>query len=94
MESNFITKEDLLQFRVDLLNDLKEYIEPKKPKEPEVKWLKSGPIRKLLNVSHSTLQILRIKDLLHPKKVNGRYYYNVKEVNDLFNKKERRGIYE
>lgn len=85
MNSSLITKEDLNQFRLSLLNDLKELIGyPVSPNPVDPKWVKSGPVRKILGISHDTLQVLRIKDLLHPKKINGRYYYNLKEVNDLF----------
>jgi hypothetical protein len=86
MDSNLITKKDLIQFRVDLLHDLNKLIRPPASPSADPKWVKSGHVRKLLEISHDTLQVLRIKGLLNPKKINGRYYYNLKDVNDLFNK--------
>jgi hypothetical protein len=92
MKDKAITKHDLRAFKAELITELKEVIFNGSPKAPEQKWQKSGPIRRFLNVSHGTLQTLRIKGLLHPKKINGRYYYNLKEVNDLFQSKKSGGL--
>ena len=58
MAIEVITREDLNEFRILLLSDLKELLKvnPQQTKQ----WLKSGEVRKLLNISPGTLQTLRI----------------------------------
>ena len=62
MTVQIITIEDLNEFRSLLLNDLKEIIQSK-PQQTK-QWLKSNEVRKLLNISSSTLQNLRINGTL------------------------------
>ena len=81
-----VTKKDLQEFKKDLITEISEILSISK-KETEVKWLKSTAIRKILNVSHGTLQNLRITGVLHPRKIGGSYYYSLKEVTDLFARK-------
>jgi len=84
MEAEVITKEDLQVFRIQLLEDLKKALKPMEPEQRQ-EWVKSGQVRKMLNVSHGTLQNLRINGKLHPKKIGGVWYYNIREINSLFN---------
>jgi len=83
MSAEVITKEDLQTFRILLLDDLQKIIRSVKPEEkPE--WVKSGEVRKILNVSPNTLQNLRVAGQLHGKKVNGSWYYSMSEIKALF----------
>ncbi len=77
-----ITKEDLEMLRHQILEDLKVLSIPKK--KVVKKWMKNGEVRKLLNVSASSLQNTRISGLLNPKKIGGTYYYRKTEVEALF----------
>ncbi|GAB2610029.1 helix-turn-helix domain-containing protein [Belliella aquatica] len=77
-----ITKEDLEMLRHQILEDLKVFFIPKKKVVKE--WMKSGEVRKMLNVSASSLQNMRINGLLKPKKIGGTYYYRTAEVQALF----------
>jgi len=83
MNVEIITREDLNEFRILLLNDLKEIInsKPQQPKE----WLKSNEVRKLLNISPGTLQNLRITGTLSYTKIGGIMYYNHTDINKLLN---------
>lgn len=78
MSVEIITKEDLQTFRVNLINDIKELLGAKieGPKE----WLKGMEVRKLLKVSHGTLQNLRIAGKLYYSKIGGTYYYRYKDI--------------
>lgn len=85
-----ITKEDLRQFRLLLLSDIEKLIENKKQdntgnvnEDPE--WVRSKSIRKILNISATTLQNLRITGKVESRKVMGSYYYKRKDLNNLFN---------
>lgn len=58
MAMEVITVDDLERFRIRLLADLAKMIQRPEPLEP---LLRSGQVRKLLNVSAGTLQKLRVK---------------------------------
>lgn len=81
MEIEIITKEDLQQFRMLLLHDLKELL-GKSDKSNE-EWLKSSEVRKLLKISHGTLQNFRIKGTLPYTKVGGILYYKRQDISRL-----------
>ncbi|NIJ52615.1 helix-turn-helix domain-containing protein [Dyadobacter arcticus] len=81
MNIEFITKEDLKEFRRELLEDLKQFLTCNKS-EPK-KWLKSADVRKMLNISPGTLQNLRINGQLRPNKVGGSFYYAFQDIQSL-----------
>ena len=78
-----ITREDLNEFRLLLLNDLKEIFDTKSQEQKQ--WLKSKEVRKLLNISPGTLQTLRINKTLTYTKVGGILYYNNADIEKLLN---------
>ena len=84
MVVEIITREDLNEFRSLLLNDLKEIIQsnPQKTKQ----WLKSNEVRKLLNISPSTLQNLRINGTLSYTKIGGINYYKYDDIVKMLEK--------
>ena len=84
MAVEIITREDLNEFRSLLLNDLKEIIQsnPQKTKQ----WLKSNEVRKLLNISSSTLQNLRINGTLSYTKIGGINYYKYEDIVKMLEK--------
>ena len=81
MAVQIITIEDLNEFRSLLLNDLKEIIQSK-PQQTK-QCLKSNEVRKLLNISSSTLQNLRINGTLTYTKVGGIMYYDKADIEKL-----------
>jgi hypothetical protein len=81
MAIEIITKQDLEEFRVVLLNDIKEIFQNKA--EPTKKWLKSKEVRKLLNISPGTLQTLRINNTLSYTKIGGIIYYDNADIDKL-----------
>ncbi|WP_317163900.1 DNA-binding protein [Flavobacterium phycosphaerae] len=58
MAIEVITREDLNEFRVLLLKELKDLLQLNQQQTKQ--WLKSTEVRKLLNISPGTLQTLRI----------------------------------
>jgi hypothetical protein len=78
MSVEIITKEDLQQFRVELLNDIKELLGAKPDTNKD--WLKGTEVRRLLKVSHGTLQNLRVAGRLYYSKIGGTYYYRHKDI--------------
>lgn len=83
MAIEVITREDLIEFRNLLLNDLKEIIHSK-PQQVK-QWLKSNEVRKLLNISPGTLQNLRINGTLSYTKIGGIMYYNHSDIEKVLN---------
>ncbi len=81
MSVEIVTKEDLQSFRLQLINDLNSLILSKQDAKKE--WLRSGEVRKLLKISPSTLQNLRITGKLKSSKVGGINFYRYSEIEKL-----------
>ena len=84
MPTEVVTKEDLQQFRIQLMNDLRELLIPKETR-PTNPWLKNSEVRKLLNISSNTIQRLRIAGKLRSSKVGGIHYYRYEDLEKLMN---------
>lgn len=78
MAIEVITKEDLNEFRVLLLKELKELLQLNQQQTKQ--WLKSTEVRKLLNISPGTLQTLRINKTLSYTKIGGTIYYAYQDI--------------
>ena len=76
-----ITKADLEEFRLKLLEDIKVLIGGQ-PAEPK-KWIKSYQVRNLLKISPGTLQTLRVNGSLPYTKVGGIMYYKYEDIQKL-----------
>lgn len=81
---NQLTKEDLRLFSQTIIGELKELL-TKKTNEVSLDWVKGKVVRQLLNISPASLQTLRISRKLQYRKVLGSYYYNRKDIENLFN---------
>jgi hypothetical protein len=79
MAATIITTEDLLEFKHELLEDIKEIFN-KQSGVVTKKWLKSPEVRDLLSISPGTLQNLRINGTLPYSKVGGLIYYDYEEI--------------
>jgi hypothetical protein len=83
MAQEIITLEDLQKFRQQLLDDLKLLMQ--QSTQPNKEWLKSADVRKMLGISHGTLQNLRINRSLPCQKIGGIFYYKYADVSSLLN---------
>lgn len=79
MSATIITTDDLHEFKLELLEDLKELMSNQSDLKPR-KWLKSPEVRELLGISPGTLQNLRINGTLPYSKVGGVLYYDYHEI--------------
>ena len=79
MPANLITTEDLIEFKMELLDEFKSIINASEKFESK-KFLKSAEIRKLLKISPGTLQTLRINGTLPYTKIGGVILYDLKEI--------------
>lgn len=91
MSATIITTEDLLEFKLELLDDIKQLLNNQSGNITK-KWMKSPEVRELLSISPGTLQNFRINGTLPYTKIGGVIYYDyqeilqVMEVNKIHNK--------
>ena len=84
MATQIVTIEDLQQFRLQLLDDLKALVQPaNNPSQKE--FLKSSDVRKMLGISHGTLQNLRIKGVLPYQELGGIMFYRYEDIARVLN---------
>jgi hypothetical protein len=83
MAQEIITLEDLQNFRLQLLEDLKLLMQ--QSVQPKKEWVKSSEVRRMLGISHGTLQNLRINGSLPHQKIGGIFYYKCADVTSLLN---------
>jgi hypothetical protein len=81
MEVDIITKKDLQQFKLELLQELKALLGT--DNKPKAEWLRSSEVRKMLKISPGTLQNLRISGTLRSTKVGGMHYYNYEDIQNM-----------
>ncbi len=81
MNVELITREDLREFKNELLNELKQIMQPGQGHSK--KWLKSSEVRKMLNISPGTLQNLRINGTLRFTKIGSIMYYKLEDINKV-----------
>lgn len=82
-----VTKEDLRQFGISLLDSVRTIIKDnnrEKTESVKPEWVKSKAVRKLLDISAGSLQNLRTTQKVRFKKVLGSYYYNREDLEKLF----------
>ena len=84
MAASIITTEDLIEFKIDLLQEIKKLIQSTETNTIK-KWLKSKEVTKLLNISPGTLQNLRINGTLTYTKIGGTIYYDNAAIEKLLN---------
>jgi hypothetical protein len=83
MAAEIITKEDLDQFKKELLAEFKILLSGNSPDKVQEQWLRSSQVRKMLNVSRGTLQNLRIQQNLPFTKIGSLIYYKRKDIDKL-----------
>ncbi|PHR95191.1 MAG: DNA-binding protein [Leeuwenhoekiella sp.] len=82
MPATLITTDDLREFKLELLKEIKTIIN--KQGTPKLKkYLKSSEVMELLQVSPGTLQNLRINGTLPFTKVGGIIYYDAEEIQQV-----------
>jgi len=92
MSDDVVTKEDLKQFSLLLLDKIEILLEKSrfvKNEANDPEWIKSKSVRKLLDISAGSVQNLRTTQKVRFKKVLGSYYYNRKDLEKLFADEKR-----
>ncbi|MDY7396779.1 helix-turn-helix domain-containing protein [Aureibaculum sp. 2210JD6-5] len=79
MPTSIITTDDLREFKMELLDDIKQILNEQSGHITK-RWLKSPDVKELLGISSGTLQNLRINGTLPYTKVGGVLYYDYEEI--------------
>lgn len=79
MPASIITTDDLRDFKIELLSELKTLL-ASNPATQAKKYLKSSEIMEMLKISPGTLQTLRINGTLPYSKVGGVIYYDYDDI--------------
>ena len=88
MPAQILTTDDLREFKIELLEDFKKLLK-EHGGQPSKKWLKSPEVRKLLGISHGTLQNLRVNGTLPYTKVGGILYYDHDDIQKILVEKKK-----
>jgi hypothetical protein len=82
MANQLITRTDLQQFKIELINELIKLLKLHAP-EPPKQWLKSYEVRKIMGISRGTLQTLRTNGTLKATKIGGLMFYSSDDISKL-----------
>lgn len=87
MATEILTKEDLEEFKWELLSDIKAYLDKREGKkgtsEPEIIWLKSHHVQRMLQISPGTLQNLRVNGTIPYSKIGGVLFYKKTDIEQI-----------
>ena len=82
MPATIVTTDDLMEFKMELLEEIKELLNGQTSHRSK-KWLKSTDVMEQLKISPGTLQNLRINGTLPYTKIGGLIYYDSAELEEL-----------
>ena len=82
MPTSIITTDDLRDFKIELLDDIKRLL-TNQAKGKLKKYLKSSEVMDMLQISPGTLQNLRINGTLPYTKVGGIIFYDSEEIQNV-----------
>jgi len=82
MAANIITTDDLMEFKLELLDEIKLLLS-QQTVTSQKRYIKSVEVMKLLQISPGTLQNLRINRTLPFTKIGGIIYYDLSDIHDL-----------
>lgn len=76
---NEVLEEFLDEFKTEITTEIKRCI--KENEKPDFKkWIKSTEVKKMLNLSHGTLQMMRKTKTINFSRIGGTIYYNVDDI--------------
>ena len=81
MPTEIVTTDDLREFKTDLVDEIKKILDEYHGL-PTKQWLKSHEVKKLLGISSSTLQTLRLNGTLPFTKLGGVIFYESEKIQE------------
>lgn len=91
MEIDIVTKNDLQQFKQEILEEMKSILANKNVEAKDRQWLRSAEVRKMLGISPGTLQNLRINGTLPYQKIGGTMYYRSEDIETMMKGRAEHG---
>lgn len=86
MKVEFLTKDDLLDLKNELIAEIRRHSPFYRKKNEQVKeWIKSSEVMKLLGISPGTLQNMRLKGTIPYKKIGGLIFYRYEDIVEMMN---------
>lgn len=85
MGATILTTDDLRDFKLELLEEIKQLLQ-KQQASNRPKWLRSPEVKKLLGISHSTLQNFRDNGIIPHTRIGGVLYYDYQEILEILEK--------
>lgn len=82
MPTSIITTDDLRDFKIELLEDIKKLL-TQQAKGRIKRYLKSSEVMEMLQISPGTLQNLRINGTLPYTKIGGIIFYDWEEIQEV-----------
>ncbi len=97
MAATIVTVEDLIAFKQELLHEFKNLLNQERQKENETNqnrkeekcWLKSNQVQRMLAISPSTLQNLRLTGKIPYTKIGGVIFYPKEDIHQLLESRVR-----
>ena len=83
MPAAIITTDDLREFKLELLEEIKELFTQQATLEKNKTWLRSSDVMNLLKISHGSLQNLRNKNTIPSYKIEGLIFYDALEIDKV-----------
>jgi hypothetical protein len=84
MPAEILTSDDLREFKVELIQELKILFSTSFNQAPkDNKLLKSSEVQELLNLSPNSLRNLRVSRILPFTKINGVIYYERTDIDQM-----------
>ncbi|MCM4152067.1 DNA-binding protein [Arenibacter sp. N53] len=80
MPTAIITTDDLREFKIELLGEIKELLHENQAKVIKKEWLKSTQVMNMLNISSGTLRSLRRSGILSFTKIGGLIFYDAEQI--------------
>lgn len=93
MPTSIITTDDLREFKLELLDDIKELLAQHTNRSLK-KYLKSSEVMDLLKISPGTLLNLRVSGTLPYTKIGGTIYFAAEEIQKVMSENQIHHNYE
>ena len=83
MAATIITTEDLMEFKEELLEEIREMFNENRAQVIKKEWLKSTQVMDMLNISPGTLQKFRHNGTLSYTKIGGLIFYEADQIEKI-----------
>ena len=85
MPSNLITTDDLMDFKIELMESIKELLS-KQANGTLKRYIRSSEVMEMLQISSGTLQNLRVNGTLPYTRMGGTLFYDTEDIQEIMKK--------